>query len=240
MDDTRTGSTTSWGSSPPAARSATAVDDVGRGQHAGLDAAHVEVVEHRLDLLAHERGLEGHDAAHLGRVLRRHGGQGTGAVHAQGGEGLEVGLGAGAPARVGAGDGERRAVVSGPAPSHHRRAPGYRRPVTRNDAGPATPVPSERGLCIAGEVLASRLILGTGGMTSLDVLGASLASRAPPWRRWPSAGSRPPAGARCSLLDELGVRVLPNTAGCSTASRGGAHRQAGRGRPSAPTGSSSR
>jgi thiazole synthase len=38
------------------------------------------------------------------------------------------------------------------------------------------PASSDRGLCIAGEVLGSRLILGTGGMTSLDVLSASLAA----------------------------------------------------------------
>ena len=48
---------------------------------------------------------------------------------------------------------------------------------------------------------------------------ARWSSRAPPWPRSPSGASRPPAaGALLSLLDELGVRVLPNTAGCATAS----------------------
>ena len=74
-------------------------------------------------------------------------------------------------------------------------------------------------LCIAGERLGSRLLLGTGGMTSLDTLrgalvasGAALATVAV--RRVEAAGP----GTLLSLLRELGVRVLPNTAGCATAS----------------------
>jgi thiazole synthase len=94
------------------------------------------------------------------------------------------------------------------------RAAGYRRPVTAADA----PAP-DQGLCIAGEVLGSRLLLGTGGMTSLRALrqaleasGTSLATVAVR-RIEPSA-----KGSLLSLLGELGVRVLPNTAGCATAS----------------------
>ncbi len=75
------------------------------------------------------------------------------------------------------------------------------------------------GLSIAGEVLASRLLLGTGGMTSIDALrgalrasGAAMATIAV--RRVDPSGK----GSLVSLLDELGVRVLPNTAGCATAS----------------------
>ncbi len=188
-------------------------------QHAGLHAAHAEVVQHRLDLPADERRLEGHDAAHLGRVLRGHRGQRARPVDAEGGEGLQVGLRTRTAARVRTGDGQRRRWVSRPAPSHHRRAPGYRRPVTRNDASPAAPAPPEDGLCIAGEVLASRLMLGTGGMTSLDVLGAALRASGTAMatvavRRVEASGK----GSLLSLLDELGVRVLPNTAGCATAS----------------------
>jgi thiazole synthase len=74
-------------------------------------------------------------------------------------------------------------------------------------------------LCLAGETLPSRLLLGTGGMTSLAALraaleasGAALATVAV--RRVETSGR----GALLSLLDELGVRVLPNTAGCATAS----------------------
>jgi thiazole synthase len=91
--------------------------------------------------------------------------------------------------------------------------------VTRNDAGPVAPPSPERGLCIAGEVLASRLLLGTGGMTSLEVLGAALrasgtAVATVAVRRVEAAGR----GTLLSLLGDLGVRVLPNTAGCATAS----------------------
>jgi thiazole synthase len=74
-------------------------------------------------------------------------------------------------------------------------------------------------LCIAGEALPSRLLLGTGGMTSLRALrdalvesGTALATVAV--RRVDPSGK----GALLDLLGELGVRVLPNTAGCFTAS----------------------
>jgi thiazole synthase len=74
-------------------------------------------------------------------------------------------------------------------------------------------------LCIAGEALPSRLLLGTGGMTSLRALrealvasGTAVATVAV--RRVDPSGR----GALLDLLTELGVRVLPNTAGCATAS----------------------
>ncbi len=75
------------------------------------------------------------------------------------------------------------------------------------------------GLTIAGQVLASRLLLGTGGMTSLDALRAALTESGTSMatvavRRVEVSGR----GSLTSLLDELGVRVLPNTAGCATAS----------------------
>ena len=74
-------------------------------------------------------------------------------------------------------------------------------------------------LTIAGQVLASRLLLGTGGMTSLDALRAALTESGSAMatvavRRVEVSGR----GSLLSLLDELGVRVLPNTAGCATAS----------------------
>ncbi len=74
-------------------------------------------------------------------------------------------------------------------------------------------------LVIAGEVLSSRLILGTGGMTSLhalrnalDASGAGMATVAV--RRIEQSAQ----GSLLTLLAELGIRVLPNTAGCFTAS----------------------
>ena len=84
-----------------------------------------------------------------------------------------------------------------------------------NDAREAT----ADHLTVAGEVLTSRLLLGTGGMTSLHALRAALSESGTVMatvavRRVEASGR----GALLSLLDELGVRVLPNTAGCATAS----------------------
>jgi thiazole synthase len=74
-------------------------------------------------------------------------------------------------------------------------------------------------LVIAGEVLPSRLLLGTGGMTSLAAFDAALvaskAAVATVAVRRVDPGGR---GALLDLLGDRGVRVLPNTAGCFTAS----------------------
>ena len=96
--------------------------------------------------------------------------------------------------------------------------------VTRESAAPNPGAADGVGraapqLCIAGEMLPSRLLMGTGGMTSLAALrgaleasGAGVATVAV--RRIEASGK----GGLLSLLDELGVRLLPNTAGCATAS----------------------
>jgi len=73
-------------------------------------------------------------------------------------------------------------------------------------------------LLIAGEHLASRLIMGTGGMTSLHSLESAL--RASGADMATVALRRVDPAARGSLLDVFAacaVRVLPNTAGCFTA-----------------------
>jgi thiazole synthase len=74
-------------------------------------------------------------------------------------------------------------------------------------------------LTIAGVTLTSRLLIGTGGMTSLQALRAALVESGTTMatvavRRVDPSGQ----GALLDLLTELGVRVLPNTAGCATAS----------------------
>ena len=73
-------------------------------------------------------------------------------------------------------------------------------------------------LVIGGRTLSSRLILGTGGMTSLRALesaieasGTAMATVAV--RRVEAGGG----GALLDLLRGRGVAVLPNTAGCFTA-----------------------
>ena len=71
---------------------------------------------------------------------------------------------------------------------------------------------------LAGETFTSRLIMGTGGIPSLDVLDAALAASGTEITT--VAMRRLDPAARGSILDVLarrGVRVLPNTAGCYTA-----------------------
>jgi thiazole synthase len=74
---------------------------------------------------------------------------------------------------------------------------------------------------LAGVSFSSRLILGTGGAANLHVLeraigasGAELVTLA--LRRVDTAPGS--AGGLLELLDRCGVRLLPNTAGCHTAS----------------------
>lgn len=71
---------------------------------------------------------------------------------------------------------------------------------------------------IAGEPLGSRLILGTGGAPSMSVLEEAI--RASGTSLVTIALRRVTPGVSGSVLDvceRTGVRVLPNTAGCSTA-----------------------
>ncbi len=72
---------------------------------------------------------------------------------------------------------------------------------------------------LAGRTLSSRLFVGTGGVQSLDVLrrvlaasGTALATVA--MRRVAPDGS----GSLLGVLREAGVHIVPNTAGCHTAS----------------------
>lgn len=71
---------------------------------------------------------------------------------------------------------------------------------------------------IAGEELSSRLIMGTGGAPSLDVVDAALAASGTAlctvaMRRLDASTT----GSILDVIDRRGVRVLPNTAGCRTA-----------------------
>lgn len=73
-------------------------------------------------------------------------------------------------------------------------------------------------LLLAGEKFGSRLIMGTGGSPSLDVLGRALAASGTELTT--VAMRRVDPAARGSVLDVLashGIKVLPNTAGCFTA-----------------------
>jgi thiazole synthase len=71
---------------------------------------------------------------------------------------------------------------------------------------------------VAGEELGSRLIMGTGGATSHEALEAALIASGTALTT--VAMRRVDPGAKGSVLDvvrRLGLRVLPNTAGCRTA-----------------------
>lgn len=79
---------------------------------------------------------------------------------------------------------------------------------------------------LAGETFSSRLILGTGGASSLDALERAIRASGTEIvtvalrRLPPSNGAGPNGNDGSSLLDVLertGVRILPNTAGCRTA-----------------------
>ncbi|MEV0717191.1 thiazole synthase [Asanoa sp. NPDC050611] len=71
---------------------------------------------------------------------------------------------------------------------------------------------------LGGESLPSRLILGTGGVPSLDVLARAVAASGTALvtvalRRVEASTG----GALADVLERCGVRLLPNTAGCFTA-----------------------
>jgi thiazole synthase len=71
---------------------------------------------------------------------------------------------------------------------------------------------------IAGTELSSRLLMGTGGATSLDALEAALIASGTDlttvaMRRIDPSSS----GSVLDVVRRLGIRVLPNTAGCATA-----------------------
>jgi thiazole synthase len=82
-------------------------------------------------------------------------------------------------------------------------------------------------LLIAGRTLRSRLLLGTGGFPSLELMAAAIHASGSELvtvalRRLPAGagasssalGSTPPL---LEILDRAGVQLLPNTAGCHTA-----------------------
>ena len=95
---------------------------------------------------------------------------------------------------------------------------------TLNENHPAAARPPLAGApgdswALGGRELTSRLIVGTGGVPSLDVLGRVLrasgtaASTVAIRRAGPGGG-----GSLLGVLQQSGVHILPNTAGCHTAS----------------------
>jgi len=73
-------------------------------------------------------------------------------------------------------------------------------------------------LLIAGEQFSSRLILGTGGARSLDALEKALVASGAEMATVALRRIDPTAkGSIIEVLERVGVRILPNTAGCFTA-----------------------
>ncbi|MFG3344888.1 thiazole synthase [Streptomyces sp. NPDC048018] len=71
---------------------------------------------------------------------------------------------------------------------------------------------------LGGTDLSSRLIMGTGGAPSLDVLERSLVASGTELTTVAMRRLDPRVrGSVLSVLERLGIRVLPNTAGCFTA-----------------------
>jgi len=91
-------------------------------------------------------------------------------------------------------------------------------PRLATDSPPAADDNAGRAWQLGGLTLTSRLIVGTGGAQSLDILGKILAASATElttvaMRRVGLAGP----GSLIGTIEAAGVTVLPNTAGCHTA-----------------------
>jgi thiazole synthase len=77
---------------------------------------------------------------------------------------------------------------------------------------------AEDRLVIAGEVFRSRMIMGTGGVPSLEALELALAASGVDMATVAMRRVDPTTkGSVLDVLRRLGIRVLPNTAGCYTA-----------------------
>jgi thiazole synthase len=80
-----------------------------------------------------------------------------------------------------------------------------------------TPDPAADPLVIAGRSFSSRLIMGTGGAPSLEVMEAALLASGTELTTVAMRRVDPSApGSVLDVLDRHGIAVLPNTAGCYT------------------------
>jgi thiazole synthase len=83
--------------------------------------------------------------------------------------------------------------------------------------------PTDTGeLVIAGRVLRSRLLLGTGGFPSFELMAAAIEASGSELvtvalRRIGMGGELKHRGSLVDVLADAGVQLLPNTAGCHTA-----------------------
>lgn len=83
---------------------------------------------------------------------------------------------------------------------------------------PLTATEPDDPFVVAGERLGSRLIMGTGGISSLERLGEALEASGTALATVSLRRVDPAArGSVLDVLERAGVRALPNTAGCFTA-----------------------
>ncbi|MNG92917.1 hypothetical protein D3C79_518630 [compost metagenome] len=80
--------------------------DIGVGQHADLGAVDAHVAEYRIQLGGDKRRIDVIYRLHATGILRHQRGDHGSAVSPQGRKGFQIGLDAGAAARIGAGDGQ--------------------------------------------------------------------------------------------------------------------------------------
>jgi thiazole synthase len=86
------------------------------------------------------------------------------------------------------------------------------------DHGLANDAREGDALTIAGRTLRSRLLLGTGGFTSLELLSAAIGASGTEMVTVALRRIDPDArGSLADTLNDAGVMLLPNTAGCHTA-----------------------
>jgi len=95
-------------------------------------------------------------------------------------------------------------------------------PVARTPASHNGAAPRGEPWTIAGRTLQSRLLLGTGGFPSLELLAGAIAASGSELvtvalRRVDPAGRLAGHGSLIDVLSAAAVQVLPNTAGCHTA-----------------------
>jgi thiazole synthase len=88
-------------------------------------------------------------------------------------------------------------------------------------AGKSPSVQADGALTIAGRTLRSRLLLGTGGFPSLELLAEAIAASGSELvtvaLRRIGVGGTESRGSLIDVLSGAGVELLPNTAGCFTA-----------------------
>lgn len=173
------------------------------GQHAGLDDAHVEVLDDGTHLSFDVIDGNVMNCANAQSVLGGDGRDGARTVHTKGAEGAKIGLNPGAAARVRARNCQDGHGLHG-----------------FNLVALVSTMASVNDTFMVGSVeTSSRLVMGTGGgFRSLDVLRETLlASEATIATVALRRVDHTVPGSIYDLLSELGIALLPNTAGCYSA-----------------------